>query len=141
MLLDLRYLFHASIDLENLHKLFQSSLSKNTSSNYPYYNIIKLNANKYRISIALAGFTDRDVEVLLEENILIVRSIITGNIDNNEYLYKGIANRSFQKKFQLAKNVKVDNAFFKNGLLNIDLLELKPEIKKIMKINIQNIDE
>ena len=112
MLLDLRYLFHSSLDLENFHKLIKSSLSNNNTANYPYYNILKLKNNKYRISFALAGFSKNDVEILLEENILIVRSTITENVDNNEYLYKGIANRSFQKKFQLAENVKVDNAFF-----------------------------
>ena len=101
MLLDLRYLFHSSIDLENFHKLLKSSLSNNSTSSYPYYNILKLRHNKYRISFALAGFSKNDVEILLEENILIVRSTITENIDSNEYLYKGIANRSFQKKFQL----------------------------------------
>ena len=141
MLLDLRYLFHSSIDLENFHKLLKSSLSNNSTSSYPYYNILKLRHNKYRISFALAGFSKNDVEILLEENILIVNSIVAENVDNNEYLYKGIANRSFQKKFQLAENVKVDNAFFKNGLLNIDLLAIKPEIKKVMKINIKSIDE
>ena len=141
MLLDLRYLFHSTMDLENFHKLLKSSLSNNNTSNYPYYNILKLKHNKYRISLALAGFSKNDVEILLEENILTIRSMITENNDNNEYLYKGIANRSFQKKFHLAENVKVDNAFFKNGLLNIDLLSIKPEIKKVMKINIKSIDE
>ena len=141
MLLDLRYLFHSTVDLKNFHKLLKSSLHNNNTSSYPYYNILKLRNNKYRISFALAGFSKNDVEILLEGNILIVKSIITENIDNNEYLYKGIANRSFQKKFQLAENVKVDNAFFKNGMLNIDLLEITPEIKKVTKISIQNIDE
>ena len=141
MLLDLRYLFHSSINLENFHEVLKSSLSNNNTTGYPYYNILKITHNKYRISFALAGFSKDDVEILLEENILIVSSTVAENIDNNEYLYKGIANRSFQKKFQLAENVKVDNAFFKNGLLNIDLLAIKPEIKKVMKINIKSIDE
>ena len=141
MLLDLRYLFHSTLDLENFHKLIKSSFSNNNTANYPYYNILKLKNNKYRITFALAGFSKNDVEILLEENILIVRSTISENVDNNEYLYKGIANRAFQKRFQLAENVKVDNAFFKNGLLNIDLLAIKPEIKKVMKINIESMDE
>ena len=138
MPLDLSYLFHTSIELESLNKLLKSSLSKNLSSNYPPYNILKLEQNHYRISIALAGFTHKNVEILLENNILIIRSIFTNEIKKNEYLYKGIANRSFQKKFQIADNVKVNNAFFENGLLNIDLLKFKPERKKVMKINIQN---
>ena len=138
MPLDLSYLFHATIDLENFNRLLKSSLSKSTNSSYPHYNILKLDENNYRISLALAGFSKNNVEILLEENILVIRSILTPNFDKNEYLYKGIANRAFQKKFQLAENVKVDNAFFENGLLNIDLLKFKPERKKVMRINIQS---
>ena len=62
------------------------------------------------------------------------------NNNNYEYLYKGIANRSFEKKFQLADNVKVENAFFKNGLLNIDLVKIKPEKKQLLRIKIQDND-
>ena len=57
MPLDLSYLFHATIDLENFNRLLKSSLSKSTNSSYPYYNILKLDENNYRISLALAGFT------------------------------------------------------------------------------------
>ena len=113
-----------------------SSLTKSNSPNYPHYNILKLDINHYRISLALAGFSKNNIEIKLEDDILIIRSIID-YVDKKEYLYKGIANRSFQKKFQLAKNVKVDNAFFHNGLLYIDLLKLKAETKKIIKIDIQ----
>ena len=138
MALDLTYLFHTTIDLENFHKLLKSSLAKSNNSNYPPYNILKIDENKFRISIALAGFSKDNVEILLEEKILIISSSINTNVDNNEYLYKGIASRAFQKKFQLADNVRVDNAFFENGLLNIDLVKFKLEKKKILKINIQN---
>ena len=138
MPLDLSHLFHATIDLENFNRLLKSSLSKSTNSNYPHYNILKLDENNYRISLALAGFSKNNVEILLEENILVIRSILSPNLDKNQYLYKGIANRAFQKKFQLAENVKVDNAFFENGLLNIDLLKFKPAIKKVMRIKIQS---
>ena len=138
MPLDLSYLFTTTVDLDDFNRLLKSSLSKNTNSNYPHYNILKLDANHYRISLALAGFSKNNVEILLEENILIVRSILAAKPSNNEYLYKGIANRSFQKKFQLVENVKVDKAFFEDGLLNIDLLKLKPEKKKITVIKIQS---
>ena len=138
MPLDLSYLFTTTVDLDDFNRLLKSSLSKNTNSNYPYYNILKLDANHYRISLALAGFSKNNIEILLEENILIVRSILTAKPSNKQYLYKGIANRSFQKKFQLVENVKVDKAFFEDGLLNIDLLKLKPEKKKITVIEIQS---
>ena len=140
MPLDLSSLFLATIDFEDAHKIFQNSLSKRTNSNYPPYNILKLNQNLYRITLALAGFSKDDIEVLLEDSILFIKSVNKEHSDNNEYLYKGIANRSFEKKFQLAENVKVNNACFKNGLLNIDLIKIKPEKKKILKINIQDND-
>ena len=75
---------------------------------------------------------------MLEDNILCVKSIFKDQADQYEYLYKGIANRSFKKKFQLAENVKVQNAFFKNGLLNIDLIKIKMEKKEIIKIEIKD---
>ena len=140
MPLDLSSLFLATIDFEDAHKMFQTSLSKRTLSNYPPYNILKLNQNLYRITLALAGFSKEEIEILLEDNVLFIKDINKDYNDNNEYLYKGIANRSFEKKFQLAENVKVNNAFFKNGLLNIDLIQIKPEKKKILKINIQDND-
>lgn len=138
MPLDLSSFFLATIDFEDAHKIFQSSLSKNTQSNYPPYNIIKLNQNLYRVTLALAGFTKESIAILLEDNILCVKSIFKDQEDQYEYLYKGIANRSFEKKFQLAENVKVQNAFFKNGLLNIDLIRIKMEKKEIIKIEIKD---
>ena len=140
MPLDLRSLFLATIDFENAYKMFQISLSKNSHSNYPPYNILKLNQTLYRITIALAGFSKENIEILLEDNVLCIRSIAKEAIDNYEYLYKGIANRSFERKFQLAENVKINNAFFKNGLLNIDLIKIKPEKKKVVKIDIRDND-
>ena len=138
MPLDLRSLFLATIDFDNSNKMFQTSLSKNANSNYPPYNILKLNQKLYRVSLALAGFSKETIEILLEDNVLCIRSNAEKTSDNYEYLYKGIANRSFEKKFQLAENVKVDNAFFKNGLLNIDLIKIKPEKKQVVRINIQD---
>ncbi len=140
MPLDLRSLFLATIDFENSNKMFQTSLSKNANSNYPPYNILKLNQKLYRVSLAIAGFSKEDIEILLEDNVLCIRSNAQKTADNYEYLYKGIANRSFEKKFQLAENVKVDNAFFKNGLLNIDLIKIEPEKKQVVRISIQDND-
>ncbi len=140
MPLDLSSLFLATIDFEDAHRMFQASLSKRTHSNYPPYNILKLNQNLYRITLALAGFSKEEIEILLEDNILFIKNIDKDYDDNYEYLYRGIANRSFEKKFQLPENVKVNNAFFKNGLLNIDLIQIKPEKKKILKINIHDND-
>lgn len=140
MPLDLRSLFFATIDFDNDNKMFQTSLSKNAISNYPPYNILKLNQELYRISLALAGFSKKSIEIFLEDNVLCIRNIAEKNNNNYEYLYKGIANRSFEKKFQIADNVKVENAFFENGLLNIDLVKIKREKKQLLRIKIQDND-
>ena len=140
MPLDLSSLFLATIDYDDAYKIFQHSLSKSSESKYPPYDIIKINENLYRITLALAGFCKENIEVLVEDNILVIRNIDKDNINNYNYLYKGIANRSFEKKFQLAENIKIKNASFKDGLLNIDLLKITPEKKQIVKINIESND-
>ena len=139
MPLDLSSFFLTTIDFEDAHKIFQTSLSKSTDSNYPPYNIVKVEKNLYRITIALAGFTKDNIEILIEENILMVRNIYKDkNNDRNIYLYKGIATRSFEKKFRLAESVRVNSAFFENGLLNIDLIKINTEKKKPFKIEIKD---
>ncbi len=140
MPLDLSYLFVSTIDFDEINKMLQASLAKRTNANYPPYNIIKINEILYRISLALAGFTIENVEILLEENLLCIKSIKKNTDDNIEYLHKGIASRSFEKKFQLAENIKVKNAFFKDGLLNIDIMKIEPSGRKVMKIQIINSD-
>ena len=76
---------------------------------------------------------------MIEENILIVRNIYKDKTGNDyEYLHKGIAMRSFEKKFKLAESVRVNNAFFKNGLLNIDLIKINIEKKRPFKIQIKD---
>ena len=101
MPLDLSYLFHSSMGFDDLYKVLQNSSTKNQNSNYPPYNILKLSETLYRISIALAGFSKNDIELTIESNILNIRSIKFSKRDTNEYLYKGIANRAFEKKFQI----------------------------------------
>ena len=139
MPLDLSSFFLTTMDFEDAHKIFQTSLSKSTDSNYPPYNIVKVEQNLYRITIALAGFTKDNIEILIEENILMVRNIYKDkNNDRNIYLYKGIATRSFEKKFRLAESVRVNSAFFENGLLNIDLIKINAGKKKPFKIEIKD---
>jgi molecular chaperone IbpA len=131
MTLDLSSLFHTTIGFDNLGRILNDFANSEQSSNYPPYNILKISDNSYKISIAVAGFTIKDIIILLENDILTVKSTGRRNNDGESYLYKGIAFRAFEKKFQLAENIKVDAAYLKNGLLNIDLLKIIPkEVKK-----------
>jgi HSP20 family molecular chaperone IbpA len=113
-------------------------LAKNGDS-YPPYNIERLRgtdgaAEKLRITLAVAGFCDNDLEVLTEENQLVVRGRQNDDTDR-EYLHRGIAARQFQRTFVLADGMRVAGAELKNGLLAIDLERPEPE-RLVRKINI-----
>jgi HSP20 family molecular chaperone IbpA len=113
-------------------------LAKNGDS-YPPYNIERLRgtngvAERLRITLAVAGFSDQDLEVLTEENQLIVRGRQKDDTER-EYLHRGIAARQFQRTFVLADGMRVAGAELKNGLLSIDLDRPEPE-RLVRKVNI-----
>jgi molecular chaperone IbpA len=108
---------------------------------YPPYNIRKEDDYKFVIEIALAGFSEKDVEVELTENVLSIRSVDEKgkqNLDTPDYVHRGIANRSFSRKFTLADDIVVRGAEFQNGLLNISLERVIPDEKKPRMIPITN---
>ena len=131
MTLDLSSLFHATIGFDDIARILNNFANSEQANTYPPYNISKIDDYTYRISIALAGFEINDINIILEKDILTIkRSGKKKNISEN-FLYKGIAFRAFEKKFQLADNIKIKEANLKNGLLNIDLLKILPkEVKK-----------
>ena len=111
------------------------------SEGYPPYNIERIrasadgsNAERLRITLAVAGFCDDDLEVTTEENQLVIRGRQTEN-DGREYLHRGIAARQFQRMFVLADGMQVVSAELKNGLLSVDLIRPEPE-RMVRKINI-----
>jgi molecular chaperone IbpA len=103
---------------------------------YPPYNVRKIDDNKYVIEIAVAGFGQQDLELELLDGILTVKGQVTSEGDNENYLFKGIADRAFTRKFTLADAVEVKNADLINGLLKIWLERFIPEEKKPTKIDI-----
>jgi molecular chaperone IbpA len=105
--------------------------------NYPPYNIKKIDENKYVIEMAIAGFAQSNLEITLENNVLNIKgSISSDDGKENQFLYKGIAERAFSRNFRLADMVEVKNAELINGLLKIWLERIIPEEKKPRKINI-----
>ncbi len=130
MALDLSSLFHATIGFDNLGRTLSDFATSGHTSNYPPYDIIKISENNYRISIALAGFNAKNISILIDDNILIIKSSGKSETTNDNYLYKGIAYRAFEKKFRLADNIKVEVASLVNGLLNIDLKKILPKKRK-----------
>jgi molecular chaperone IbpA len=107
---------------------------------YPPYNIEKLEEDQYRITMAVAGFAESDLDVTLQNNTLVIsgRSDQTEeeNAEEGRFLYRGIARRAFERRFELAETVKVSGARMENGLLHVDLVREVPEAAKPRKIEI-----
>ncbi len=138
--LDLTPLLRSSIGFDHINRLLDNSLGSNEAS-YPPYNIEKVSEDDYRITIALAGFSEDDLDVTINEGVLIVSA--KNNADREEdddsrFLHRGIAQRSFERRFRLAETIRVIDAALENGLLTIDLQREVPEHLKPRKINITN---
>jgi molecular chaperone IbpA len=115
------------------------SIARSTAKSfgYPPYNILKVDDNKYVIEVAVAGFGKQDLTVELKENSLVVSGNITADAPAENYLYKGIADRAFTRKFNLADTVEIQNTQLMNGMLKIFLENVIPESKKNRKIKIE----
>lgn len=130
-------LFRSTVGFDRFNDLFESALSNNLEAvpNYPPYNIEKYGEDNYSITIAVAGFKDNDIEIIADGDTLTIsgKIIEEKKDDNTEYLYKGIATRSFERKFSIADHVKVVSASLEDGLLKVELErevpeELKPKV-------------
>ena len=136
MTLDLSSLFHATIGFDDIARILNNFANSEQANTYPPYNICKIDDSTYKISIALAGFETNDIDIILKKDILTIKSSGKKKKISENFLYKGIAFRAFEKKFQLADNIKIKEASLKNGLLNIDLLKILPKEVKKEVINI-----
>ena len=135
---DLTPLLRSSVGFDVFDNIFDSVFNLNESStSYPPYNIIKSH-NNYTITMAIAGFTKDEVDISVEENELSVKGVSNNSDEKIEFLHKGIAARNFERKFQLADTIKVIDASYENGLLNIFLEREIPEHQKPRKIEINN---
>ena len=109
------------------------------NSNYPPYNIRKINENEYKIEVALAGYSKDDIELELKDSTLTICNKQKEKIVNdevNDVIHKGISTRQFERAFTISEDIKVKNAELKNGLLNIDLERIIPDEKKARLITI-----
>ncbi|MGL5307670.1 Hsp20 family protein [Aeromonas veronii] len=132
--IDFSPLYRSAIGFDRLANLIESAAS-NGNAGYPPYNIEQLGDNDYRISMAVAGFTQEELELSFQENLLTVKGNKQADTGHN-YLYQGIAERGFERRFQLADYVRVKGADLKNGLLHIELVREVPEAMKPRKIEI-----
>ncbi|MEX2497294.1 MAG: Hsp20 family protein [Wenzhouxiangellaceae bacterium] len=136
---DLSPLYRTAIGFDRLADML-SSASRVDGNGFPPYNIEARGEDQYRISMAVAGFSDDDLEIVTEQNTLTVSGGKAAedreDENRNEFLYRGIANRSFERRFQLADHVRVESAKLENGLLHIDLKRELPEQMKPRRIEI-----
>ena len=125
---DLSPLMRSSVGFDHLSRLMDSATHRDTSSTFPPYNIEKLSEDAYQISIAVAGFSQDELDITLTDGVLVV----SGNsqeedADDSRFIHRGIAKRSFERRFELADTIEVLDASFDHGMLKIDLKRVVPE--------------
>ncbi|MDN0086917.1 small heat shock chaperone IbpA [Yersinia nurmii] len=133
---DLAPLYRSAIGFDRLFNLLETGQSQNNGG-YPPYNVELVDENNYRIAIAVAGFAEQELEIVTQDNLLIVRGSHIETPAQRTYLYQGIAERNFERKFQLAEHIKIKGANLENGLLYIDLERIVPESMKPRRIEIK----
>jgi molecular chaperone IbpA len=140
MRVDFSPLYRSTVGFDRLFSMLDSLGQPDSGTTYPPYNIERTGEDAYRISMAVAGFSDSDVSIEAHRNVLTVKGEKKDEADNDgaEVLYRGIAARAFERRFQLADHVEVVGAALKNGLLHIDLKRNIPEEMKPRKIAIAN---
>ncbi len=142
-LLSFSPLMRNSVGFDRFNDLFESLIegTEDRFDAYPPYNIEKLGEDEYRIVMAVAGFTENDLNITAHGDALLINGRIEERDENNSsYLHRGIATRAFQRSFRLADYIKVTGAEMKNGLLTINLIREVPEGKKPRMIQINTFD-
>ncbi|MBY5608159.1 Hsp20 family protein [Rhizobium leguminosarum] len=133
--LDFSPLIRSSVGFERMLNALEAASRAETIDNWPPYDIVKTGEDEYRIAMAVAGFSQDELAIIQEQNMLVVSGQKT-NGEDVQYLHRGIAGRSFQRRFELADHVKVVDAGLVNGLLTIDLKREIPEEMKPRQIEI-----
>ncbi|BFM12387.1 Hsp20 family protein [Simiduia litorea] len=136
--IDLTPLYRSSVGFDRLASLIDSALTTDATANgYPPYNIEMRDENQYAITLAVAGFIQAELDIQVEKGVLTVRGTKNAK-DEGRYLFQGIANRTFERKFNLADYVEVTDADLSNGLLTINLVKEIPEAMKPKSIAINH---
>ena len=125
----------STVGFDRLFELLENSASGQSQDNYPPFDLVKLGDNQFRISLAVAGFTQDEIDITAHQNQLIVSGQKRED-DGATYIHRGIANRSFERRFGLADHITVTGADLKDGLLSIELTREIPEAMKPRKIDI-----
>jgi len=123
---------------DHFERMFEDDFRGLSVPNFPPYNIVKTDTNKYDVELALAGYSKKDIDVSLEEGVLTIKSIKEDKEDKEDgVIHKGIAKRYFSKSFTIADDVEVEGAELKDGLLKVSLERIVPESKKPRTIEVK----
>ena len=129
----------SSVGFDRLFDMLEnSSFGASQQENYPPFDLVKEGENQFRIELAVAGFKPDEIDITAQQNVLIVsgRKSEENEQKEGDFIYRGIANRSFERRFALADHIQVKGADLKDGLLSIDLVREIPEAMKPRKIDI-----
>ncbi|HEY7958769.1 MAG TPA: Hsp20 family protein [Sphingomicrobium sp.] len=128
----------STVGFDRLFDMLENSSLGQAQENYPPFDLIKKGENDYCIQLAVAGFKPDEIDITAQQNVLIVTGRKSEESDqkDGDFIYRGIANRSFERRFALADHIQVKGADLKDGLLAIELLREIPEAMKPKKINI-----
>ncbi|QJF52831.1 Hsp20 family protein [Roseobacter ponti] len=136
---DFAPLYRATVGFDQIADLMDRVLTtEGTQPSYPPYNIEKLDDDSYRISVAVAGFSEADLSVEVRENALIVSARKADEDEDRTYLHRGIATRAFERRFHLADHVRVNDATHADGMLHIELHREVPEALKPRQVSISS---
>ena len=127
----------STIGFDRLFDMLEASARQNGGDNYPPFNLERTSEDHYRITIAVAGFRRDEIEIVAQQNLLTVKGKKDKGGDQSAYLHLGIATRSFERRFELADFVRVEDARLNDGLLTIDLVREVPEALKPQTIAIK----
>jgi molecular chaperone IbpA len=128
----------STVGFDRVFDLLENQARANSGDNYPPFNIERRGEDAYRITLAVAGFKPADIDITAQQNLLVVqgRKPEEPAVDAGQFLHVGIAQRGFERRFELADFVRVDHAALEDGLLTIDLLREVPDAMKPRKIEI-----
>lgn len=136
---DLTPLMRATVGFDRMMNLLDAQTRLDQGDGYPPYNIEKIGEDNYRITMAVAGFGEDDLDVTVKENSLTIKGKkADAEQDKVKYLYRGIATRTFERRFELADHIKVTGARLENGFLSLDLVREVPEAMKPRSIKISS---
>lgn len=138
--LDFSPLFRTAIGFDRMARLASTAQdaasAQNGAQTYPPYNIERTGDDSYRLTMAVAGFSEEDLDLVVRENTLVITGRVKAEENKTELLYRGIAGRAFERRFVLADHIIVDDASLRNGLLHVGLKRVVPEALKPRRIAI-----